>query len=266
MNEENKSIKKEIELLKVENKNIKEESINIKKEIKLLREKNKIEEKRNKNLEDNSNLNKEIILNEKNNKENNQIIKDDKINNLNMYQEIDKIVDKKLVKFEANIRKLLSKNQKKKEIIEYKGRTLVELLESKLIKIISDKKTTIETNDINYLKKISTAIIIKGGGPLEMVSEFFEKNFNNYFNELDEKTKKNIANKKGEIFAGLQDLALLKKIESKDINDYIRQFREKYGITEKDFIDKDLKILIPKFNYDEKNIINEVLKKLNYIK
>ena len=184
-----------------------------------------------------------------------------------MYQEIDKIVDKKLVKFEANIRKLLSKNQKKKEIIEYKGRTLVELLESKLIKIISDKKTTIETNDINYLKKISTAIIIKGGGPLEMVSEFFEKNFNiNYFNELDEKTKENITNKKVKIFLGLQDLALLKKIESKDINDYIRQFREKYGITEKDFIDKDLKILITKFNYDDKNIINEVLKKLNYIK
>ena len=100
-----------------------------------------------------------------------------------------------------------------------------------------------------------------------MVSEFFEKNFNiNYFNELDEKTKENITNKKTEIYLGLQDLELINKIESKDINDYIRQFREKYGITEKDFIDKDLKILITKFNYDDKNIINEVLKKLNYIK
>ena len=59
--EENKSIKKEIELLKVENKNLKEENINIKKEIKLLKDKNIIEEKGKKNLEDNSNLEKEII-------------------------------------------------------------------------------------------------------------------------------------------------------------------------------------------------------------
>ena len=100
-----------------------------------------------------------ILKNEENKKGNIQIIKDDKINDLNMYQEIDKIIDKKFEKFEADIHNLLSKNQKKKEIIEYKGRTLVELLESKLIKIISDKNSTVEINDINYLKKISSSII-----------------------------------------------------------------------------------------------------------
>ena len=250
--------------IKDENKIIKEENIRLKKEIEILKEEKKNENDKLISLESNINLCKEYILkNEENKKGNIQIIKDDKINDLNMHQEIDKIIDKKLEKFEADIHKLLSKNQKKKEIIEYKGRTLVELLESKLIKIISNKNSTVEINDIDYLKKISSAIIIKGGGPLEMVSEFFAKNFNN---ELDEKTKENITNKKLEIFLGLQELSLLKKIKSKDINDYIRQFREKYGVTEKDFTDKDLKILISKFNYDDKNIIIEVLKKLKYIK
>ena len=254
--------------IKDENKIIKEENIRLKKEIEILKEEKKNENDKLISLESNINLCKEYILkNEENKKGNIQIIKDDKINDLNMHQEIDKIIDKKLEKFEADIHNLFSKNQKKKEIIECRGRTLVELLESKLIKIISDKNSTVEINDINYLKKISSAIIIKGGGPLEMVSEFFENNFNkNYFNELDEKTKENFTNKKVEIFLGLKDLDLIKKIKSKDINDYIRQFREKYGVTEKDFTDKDLKILISKFNYYDKNIIIEVLKKLKYIK
>jgi len=32
---------------------------------------------------------------------------------------------------------------------------------------------------MNELKKISSVIIIKGGGPLEMITKFLEENFNN---------------------------------------------------------------------------------------
>ena len=46
----------------------------------------------------------------------------------------------------------------------------------------------------------------------------------------------------------------------------MKEFREKFGITEKDFSDKDLKKLIPKKNYEDKTILTEVLKKLKYIK
>jgi hypothetical protein len=46
----------------------------------------------------------------------------------------------------------------------------------------------------------------------------------------------------------------------------LKKFREKFGITEKDFSDKDLKKLISKKSYEDKTILREVLKKLKYIK
>ena len=119
---------------------------------------------------------------------------------------------------------------------------------------------------MNELKKISSVIIIKGGGPLEMIKKFLEENFNKKYYEMDEKLKDNFANKKGQIFKCLQDLSLLKKIETKEIDEYLKKFREKFGITEKDFSDKDLKKLISKKSYEDKTILTEVLKKLKYIK
>jgi len=157
-------------------------------------------------------------------------------------------------------------NEQKNEIVEYKGKNLVEQLESKLTSILFDQKSTIDINEINELKKISSSIIIKGGGPLEMINKFFDENFNKSYYEMDQKIKDNLAYKKCLIFNGLQELSLLKKIETKDIEQYMKEFREKFGITEKDYSDKDLKKLVSKKNYEDKTIITEILKKLKYIK
>lgn len=157
-------------------------------------------------------------------------------------------------------------NEQKNEIVEYKGKNLVEQLESKLTSILFDQKSTIDINEINELKKISSSIIIKGGGPLEMINKFFDENFNKSYYEMDQKIKDNLAYKKCLIFNGLQGLSLLKKIGTKDIEQYMKEFREKFGITEKDYSDKDLKKLVSKKNYEDKTIITEILKKLKYIK
>ena len=118
---------------------------------------------------------------------------------------------------------------------------------------------------MNELKKISCAIIIKGKDALEIISKFFDKNFNKV-SEMDGNLKVEIGNKKIQIFSGLQEIVLLKKIETRHIDKYMKEFRKKFGIEEKDFSDKDLKKLISKKKYEDKIILTEILKKLKYIK
>ena len=63
----------------------------------------------------------------------------------------------------------------------------------------------------------------------------------------------------------LIDNDLLKKIQTKNINEYIKEFREKYGITKKDFCDRNLIKEIKKSNFDEIYLVRLILIKLNYI-
>ena len=122
------------------------------------------------------------------------------------------------------------------------------LIETKLTNIFFDENPTIDINTINEMKKISSAIIIKKADPLMIMNQFFDKNFNKNFDEMDEKFRDNIAIKKTKIFGSLQDISLLKKIETKDPEKYMKEFREKFGISEEDFNEKDLKKLITKKN------------------
>ena len=118
---------------------------------------------------------------------------------------------------------------------------------------------------MNELKKISSAFLIRGKDPLEIISKFFNKNINNNQDVMDKTIKNNLSNKKIEIFADIQDLSIIKKIQTKNINEYIKEFREKYGITKKDFCDRNLTKEIKKANFDEIELIKLILKKLNYI-
>ena len=181
---------------------------------------------------------------EEKNKENKEEIYED--------SEEDKIEDKK---FEKN------------EIFEYKGKNLSSLLESKLTNIFFDQSPQVDINDMNELKKISSAILIKGKAPLEIIGKFFDKNINNNNNQndIEQTIKNNLINKKIEIFDGIQDLSLLKKIPTKNIYEYIKEFREKYGITKKDFCDRNLIKEIKKSNFDEIYLVRLILVKLNYI-
>ena len=117
---------------------------------------------------------------------------------------------------------------------------------------------------MNDFKKISTAILIKGKQPLEIINKFMDKNINNNFDNED--IKDTITFKKDEIFGALKNFSIINNIEEKDINEYIKKFREKYGITEKDYNNKDLTKLINKKHHDDKIILTEILKKLKYLK
>ena len=244
------------------------------------------------NLEKDFNKKFKILQNKENFEEKNEIIINNKIDHndndlfdLNkIYEEMGKIINKKLEEFEVYLYESLGKKLKKKlidkkeenketkknsykddknEIIEFKGKNLVEELESKLTKIMSDKNLTIELNDIIQLKKISATLLIKKADPLEMINLFFKDNYNN--NELDPNKKGDIGNKKVQIFNALQDLPL-KKIEAiQEEEEYIKEFRDKYGITEKDYDDKSLKKLMAKYKKKEKEIIKDILKKLKYL-
>ena len=160
---------------------------------------------------------------------------------------------------------IVEKKEEKNEIIEYKGKNLLVLIETKLTNIFFDENPTIDINTINEMKKISSAIIIKKADPLMIMNQFFDKNFNKNFDEMDEKFRDNIAIKKTKIFGSLQDISLLKKIETKDPEKYMKEFREKFGISEEDFNEKDLKKLITKKKFEDKAIITEILKKLKYL-
>lgn len=161
--------------------------------------------------------------------------------------------------------KIENRKTGKNEIFEYKGKNLTSLLESKLINIFLEPNPKIDTDSMNELKKISSAFLIRGKDPLEIINKFFNKNINNNQDVMDKTIKNNLSNKKIEIYADIQDLSLLKKIQTKNINEYIKEFREKYGITKKDFCDRNLTKEIKKANFDEIELIKLILKKLNYI-
>ena len=231
-----------------------------------------------------------IAKKKENSQENNKLFIQENQNDLKdikkMYEDIANITDKKLkevkdkineeIKERPNIvkdireieeeKKVKEKNDYKEvEIIEYKGRTLFELLENKLIKIFLENDKDIDIKDINELKKISMSLIIRGRIPSEEIKEFIEKNINNNINELNDKQKVNLANKKAIIYMEIEKISL-NKIETNNYAVFIEKFREKYGITEEDINQTDLIKEISKYKFDEIGIIKEILKKLKYLK
>ena len=252
------NLNKRIDLIKKENQ------INLNKIIELIIKENqkylneespniiRIENKENINQKESN----EILIKDKNN---DFIIFKNKDNNLLEDNDINKKSKKKV---EEN-KSTSQKNEKKDNIIEFKGKTLYGLLESKLIKIFTEKSPDIDIDDMNELKKICLVLIIHKIDPYDKIGEFFKNNFINY-NELDEPDKENLSIKKIKI-SDICDLTLLKRIEAKDIEQFIKQFRKKYGITEKDYCDKDWMKLIKK-GKKEMEIVQIILKKLKYIK
>ena len=160
----------------------------------------------------------------------------------------------------------INKNQdEKKKNNGYKETTILELFENKLTDIFFDPNPNISPKDINDLKKIAAAIIIKGDGPSQIVSQFVTNNLNNYNNGPNQSQYNVIEIKKREIFRNLPNNSLFKKIEKKSEEHFITEFRKKFGITEVDISDFDLKSEILNNDYDEKNVLKAILKKLNYL-
>ena len=203
-------------------------------------------------------------------KKNEEMLTKSKTNDINSFENMNKDffnqigdsnINKKNEKKVDNKNPKAIKNEKKEDIIIFKGNNLLESLEIKLIKIFTEKSPDIYIDDLNDLKKICSALLIDKIDPIDRISEFFKNNFINFKNELDENNKTNLAAKKVKIFDSSQNLSLLNKIEAKDNDEFIKQFRNKYGITTEDYKDKDLIKLLKK-GKQEKDILLEILKKL----
>ena len=224
---------------------------------------------------------KQIIEDKKNIKKgNNEISINEKKNELwdieRIYEEIPIMIDKKIREFEMNFIKLLEYNKIKIKKIksieemklqpqksEIKERTIDKLLNVNLTKIFSEQSPDINIDDINDLKKICSAILIDKKEPSVKIKEFLTINLNNY-DELDENKKTNISLKKTKLFESIQGIFLINDIKTKDEQEFIKQFRNKYGITAKDYSDKKLKKQI-KEGKKEIDILIKILTKLKYI-
>ena len=223
------------------------------------------------NRENIKKANNEIIINEKND----GIMKIETI-----YEEMIQIMDKKIKEFGMNFVKLLDdnkikkkfeeiepspkKNKKNKENIDIKKCKIDELLINKLVQIFSEQSPNIKEDDMNDLKKICSAMLINQIEPAEKINNFLVENIDNYKNEQDKNSITNYAMKKVKLFENINKISL-NKLDIKNEQLFIKQFREIHGITEKDYCDKNIKNLLKKGD-KEIDILKKILTKLKYLK
>ena len=179
-----------------------------------------------------------------------------------LYEKLIKsLKDKNIIKDEI----LMDKEKNKKIIADNEG-TLIEKFENQLFNIFSNNKNKdISIADIYKLKKISAALLIKDKNiksPLEISKLFLERNMN--INDVDESTKINIKMKRSNIYNEINDVQL-RRIDKNDKSNFMKEFKEKYGILDEDISEKELKFEIEYRNYNEDEIIKIVLIRLGYI-
>ena len=244
---------------------------------------NEYEKRMKKNEDIISNLNKQISfirqeynkkINElklKNNNEKNEINinKEEKHFDIkSLYEEIEKYLKIKLNELLYNIYEYLGKTQNKgndEKIIKFEGGTLFEKFENQLFYIFFDKNKDISLENISKLRKLTAALLITYNKnkeyPLESVKLFLEKNINK---NVDEITKMNIDFKRSDVLVTITDVAL-RKIDKENKDEFMKQFKEKYGILNDDISEKELKYLIEYKDYNENQIIKIILERLGYL-
>ena len=157
-------------------------------------------------------------------------------------------------------------NENNEKIIDNKEGSLLDKFENQLYNIfINNKNKEVSFIDKYELKKLSAALLIKykpNKSPLELSKMFLEQNI--ALNDTDESSKINIQMKKSYIFKEI-DGPQLRKIDKNDKENFLKEFREKYGIFEEEISDKELKDEIENKKYDENEIIRIVLIRLGYI-
>ena len=283
INEINKKIEnliKRCDAIENENKNyketIKKNQSNILNLVKLqekLRDeyKTKINELQNNYNEKIQNLKQKILKNENKN----EIIIDNEYNN-NLFdlkrikEEIINMVEERLQNFKKEIYIYVGQNgvkekeEKKEDIIKYKDKNVINQFENKLYNIFCEKGQEIPDKDIKELKKLGTVILLKyKKSPLDISKSFIEKNLN-VDKETDEIFQINSKIKTGKIILEMDDI-LIRKLDKLNPTEFLKNFKEKYGIEENEIKDKELKKILKKNNNDEIKTIEAILKKLKYI-
>ena len=180
-----------------------------------------------------------------------------------------KIIEKEiLINFEKNNNENNGKKNKEnnEKIIDNKEGSLLDKFENQLYNIfINNKNKEVSTIDKYELKKLSAALLIKYKNiksPMELSKLFLERNMN--LKDTDESSKINIQLKRGDIYSEINDVQI-RKIDKNDKKNFMKEFREKYGILFGEIPEKELQKEIENKNYDEDEIIKIILKRLGYI-
>ena len=211
----------------------------------------------------------------KNKNENEIIIENENNNNLfyskKIKKEIDDALEVKLQNFKSEIYFYVGQiatkekeNKKKEDIIKYKDKNIINQLENKLNNIFYDKSQEIPDKDIKELKKLGSIILIKHKQiPLDIAKSFIDNNLSKS-KETNGIFKFNFDLKKGVILFQMGDISS-EIIDKQNPSQFLKDFRDKYGIEDNDISDNDLKKIMKKYNNNEKQMIEAVLKKLKYI-
>ena len=211
----------------------------------------------------------------KNKNENEIIIENENNNNLfyskKIKKEIDDSLEVKLQNFKSEIYFYVGQiatkekeNKKKEDIIKYKDKNIINQLENKLNNIFYDKSQEIPDKDIKELKKLGSIILIKHKQiPLDIAKSFIDNNLSKS-KETNGIFKFNFDLKKGVILFQMGDISS-EIIDKQNPSQFLKDFRDKYGIEDNDISEKELKKIMKKYNNNEKQMIEAVLKKLKYI-
>ena len=211
----------------------------------------------------------------KNKNENEIIIENENNNNLfyskKIKKEIDDALEVKLQNFKSEIYFYVGQiatkekeNKKKEDIIKYKDKNIINQLENKLNNIFYDKSQEIPDKDIKELKKLGSIILIKHKQiPLDIAKSFIDNNLSKS-KETNGIFKFNFDLKKGVILFQMGDISS-EIIDKQNPSQFLKDFRDKYGIEDNDISENELKKIMKKYNNNEKQMIEAVLKKLKYI-
>ena len=211
----------------------------------------------------------------KNKNENEIIIENENNNNLfyskKIKKEIDDTLEVKLQNFKSEIYFYVGQiatkekeNKKKEDIIKYKDKNIINQLENKLNNIFYDKSQEIPDKDIKELKKLGSIILIKHKQiPLDIAKSFIDNNLSKS-KETNGIFKFNFDLKKGVILFQMGDISS-EIIDKQNPSQFLKDFRDKYGIEDNDISENELKKIMKKYNNNEKQMIEAVLKKLKYI-
>ena len=211
----------------------------------------------------------------KNKNENEIIIENENNNNLfyskKIKKEIDDTLEVKLQNLKSEIYFYVGQiatkekeNKKKEDIIKYKDKNIINQLENKLNNIFYDKSQEIPDKDIKELKKLGSIILIKHKQiPLDIAKSFIDNNLSKS-KETNGIFKFNFDLKRGVILFQMGDISS-EIIDKQNPSQFLKDFRDKYGIEDNDISENELKKIMKKYNNNEKQMIEAVLKKLKYI-
>jgi hypothetical protein len=211
----------------------------------------------------------------KNKNENEIIIENENNNNLfyskKIKKEIDDSLEVKLQNFKSEIYFYVGQiatkekeNKKKEDIIKYKDKNIINQLENKLNNIFYDKSQEIPDKDIKELKKLGSIILIKHKQiPLDIAKSFIDNNLSKS-KETNGIFKFNFDIKRGVILFQMGDISS-EIIDKQNPSQFLKDFRDKYGIEDNDISENELKKIMKKYNNNEKKMIEAALKKLKYI-